>query len=110
MRLLGLLTFLALILFAVGLYRGWFTVSASQHDGSRPHIDIAMDCEDGAPAGREKEHADMVIAMQPCAQFSPRCRSIFPPLRVDQAWLHACTPAIASFGLLSASNSSDGGS
>src|SRR5689334_13108892 len=29
-----------------------------------PVFDITMDCEDGAPAGREKEHADMVIAMQ----------------------------------------------
>ncbi len=29
-----------------------------------PVFDITMDCEDGAPAGREREHADMVIAMQ----------------------------------------------
>ncbi len=29
-----------------------------------PIFDITMDCEDGAPAGREKEHAEMVVAMQ----------------------------------------------
>jgi len=29
-----------------------------------PVFDITMDCEDGAPAGREKEHAEMVVAMQ----------------------------------------------
>jgi citrate lyase subunit beta/citryl-CoA lyase len=29
-----------------------------------PVFDVTMDCEDGAPAGREREHADMVIAMQ----------------------------------------------
>ncbi len=27
-------------------------------------FDITMDCEDGAPAGREKEHAEMVVRMQ----------------------------------------------
>lgn len=27
-------------------------------------FDITMDCEDGAPAGREKEHAEMIVAMQ----------------------------------------------
>ncbi len=29
-----------------------------------PIFDITMDCEDGAPTGREREHADMVVAMQ----------------------------------------------
>jgi len=29
-----------------------------------PIFDITMDCEDGAPAGREREHAEMVVAMQ----------------------------------------------
>jgi citrate lyase subunit beta/citryl-CoA lyase len=29
-----------------------------------PVFDITMDCEDGAPAGREKDHAEMVVAMQ----------------------------------------------
>jgi citrate lyase subunit beta / citryl-CoA lyase len=29
-----------------------------------PIFDITMDCEDGAPAGREQEHAEMVVAMQ----------------------------------------------
>jgi len=29
-----------------------------------PIFDITMDCEDGAPAGREKQHAEMVVAMQ----------------------------------------------
>ncbi len=29
-----------------------------------PVFDITMDCEDGAPAGREREHAEMVVAMQ----------------------------------------------
>ncbi len=32
-----------------------------------PIFDITMDCEDGAPAGREKEHAEMVVAMQKSA-------------------------------------------
>jgi citrate lyase subunit beta/citryl-CoA lyase len=27
-------------------------------------FDITMDCEDGAPAGREREHAEMVVRMQ----------------------------------------------
>lgn len=27
-------------------------------------FDITMDCEDGAPAGREKEHAEMIVALQ----------------------------------------------
>ena len=27
-------------------------------------FDITMDCEDGAPAGREKEHAEMIVAIQ----------------------------------------------
>ncbi len=27
-------------------------------------FDITMDCEDGAPAGREKEHAEMIVQMQ----------------------------------------------
>src|SRR3990167_11434772 len=30
-------------------------------------FDITMDCEDGAQEGREKEHAEMVIAMQKSA-------------------------------------------
>ncbi|MDO8519177.1 MAG: aldolase/citrate lyase family protein [Deltaproteobacteria bacterium] len=30
-------------------------------------FDITMDCEDGAPEGREKEHADMIIALQKSA-------------------------------------------
>jgi citrate lyase subunit beta / citryl-CoA lyase len=29
-----------------------------------PVFDVTMDCEDGAPAGREREHAEMVVAMQ----------------------------------------------
>jgi citrate lyase subunit beta/citryl-CoA lyase len=29
-----------------------------------PVFDVTMDCEDGAPAGREQEHAEMVVAMQ----------------------------------------------
>src|SRR5688500_11140332 len=32
-----------------------------------PVFDITMDCEDGAPAGREREHAEMVVAMQTSA-------------------------------------------
>src|SRR5262245_23735839 len=28
-----------------------------------PTFDVTMDCEDGAQAGREKEHAEMVVAM-----------------------------------------------
>ena len=32
-----------------------------------PVFDITMDCEDGAPAGREREHAEMVVAMQKSA-------------------------------------------
>lgn len=32
-----------------------------------PIFDITMDCEDGAPAGREKQHAEMVVAMQKSA-------------------------------------------
>jgi citrate lyase subunit beta/citryl-CoA lyase len=32
-----------------------------------PIFDITMDCEDGAPAGREKEHAQMVVDMQKSA-------------------------------------------
>ncbi len=30
-------------------------------------FDITMDCEDGAPAGREKEHAQMIVDMQKSA-------------------------------------------
>src|SRR5262245_14819662 len=48
-----------------------------------------------------------VIAMQPWAQFSPRCRSIEPPLPVFQTWVQACKPASASVGLDSASASND---
>ncbi len=29
-----------------------------------PIFDITMDCEDGAPAGREQQHAEMVVEMQ----------------------------------------------
>jgi len=29
-----------------------------------PIFDITMDCEDGAPAGREKEHAEMIVRLQ----------------------------------------------
>jgi citrate lyase subunit beta/citryl-CoA lyase len=29
-----------------------------------PIFDVTMDCEDGAPAGREKQHAEMVVDMQ----------------------------------------------
>jgi citrate lyase subunit beta/citryl-CoA lyase len=32
-----------------------------------PIFDITMDCEDGAPTGREREHADMIVAMQTSA-------------------------------------------
>jgi citrate lyase subunit beta / citryl-CoA lyase len=32
-----------------------------------PVFDVTMDCEDGAPAGREREHAEMVVAMQTSA-------------------------------------------
>ncbi|MBZ0235731.1 MAG: CoA ester lyase [Deltaproteobacteria bacterium] len=32
-----------------------------------PIFDITMDCEDGAPTGREREHAEMVVAMQTSA-------------------------------------------
>src|SRR6266508_3534004 len=32
-----------------------------------PIFDITMDCEDGAPTGREREHAEMVVAMQTAA-------------------------------------------
>ncbi|MCA9675996.1 MAG: CoA ester lyase [Kofleriaceae bacterium] len=32
-----------------------------------PVFDITMDCEDGAPTGREKQHAEMVVAMQTSA-------------------------------------------
>jgi citrate lyase subunit beta/citryl-CoA lyase len=28
-----------------------------------PHFDITCDCEDGAPAGQEKEHAEMIVRM-----------------------------------------------
>src|SRR3977135_2802251 len=44
--------------------------------------------------------------MQPWDQFSPRCTSPLPLLLL-QAWLHACTPACARVGLVSASRSSD---
>lgn len=32
-----------------------------------PIFDITMDCEDGAPAGREKAHAEMIVDMQTSA-------------------------------------------
>jgi citrate lyase subunit beta/citryl-CoA lyase len=31
--------------------------------GERPIFDITADCEDGAPAGKEREHADMIAGM-----------------------------------------------
>ncbi len=30
-------------------------------------FDITMDCEDGAPTGREREHAEMIVAQQTSA-------------------------------------------
>ncbi len=33
-----------------------------------PIFDITMDCEDGAPAGREKEHAEMIVRLQKSEQ------------------------------------------
>jgi citrate lyase subunit beta/citryl-CoA lyase len=32
-----------------------------------PIFDITMDCEDGAPTGREREHAEMIVAQQTSA-------------------------------------------
>jgi citrate lyase subunit beta / citryl-CoA lyase len=32
-----------------------------------PIFDITMDCEDGAPAGREKQHAEMIVELQKSA-------------------------------------------
>lgn len=37
------------------------------HEKLGPIFDITMDCEDGAPAGREKQHAEMVVEMQKSA-------------------------------------------
>lgn len=33
-----------------------------------PIFDITMDCEDGAPTGQEKEHAEMIVRMQTSAE------------------------------------------
>jgi len=32
-----------------------------------PIFDITMDCEDGAPAGREKQHAELIVDLQKSA-------------------------------------------
>jgi citrate lyase subunit beta/citryl-CoA lyase len=36
---------------------------ALELQNKNPVFDITLDCEDGAPAGREKEHAEMVVRM-----------------------------------------------
>jgi citrate lyase subunit beta / citryl-CoA lyase len=41
-----------------------------------PIFDITMDLEDGAPAGREKEHAEMVVAMAKSAANARRMAGI----------------------------------
>jgi citrate lyase subunit beta / citryl-CoA lyase len=41
-----------------------------------PIFDITMDCEDGAPAGREQQHAEMVVDMQTSAANQHRMAGI----------------------------------
>jgi citrate lyase subunit beta / citryl-CoA lyase len=41
-----------------------------------PIFDVTMDCEDGAPAGREREHAEMVVAMQTSAANAHRMAGV----------------------------------
>lgn len=39
-------------------------------------FDITMDCEDGAPTGREREHAEMVVALQQSAANTRRMAGV----------------------------------
>jgi citrate lyase subunit beta/citryl-CoA lyase len=38
-------------------------VKALELQAKQPIFDITMDCEDGAPAGREQEHAEMIVRL-----------------------------------------------
>ena len=45
MRAFGFLILILLIIFVAGIFLGWFTVSASSRDGSRPNVHITVDKE-----------------------------------------------------------------
>ena len=53
-----------------------------------PIFDITMDCEDGAPAGREKQHAQMVVDMATSAANAHKMAGIRIHDYSHAAWRH----------------------
>ena len=51
-------------------------------------FDVTLDCEDGAPVGGEKDHANMVVALANTAQLAPEFVAKVGPRRVG-ARLHS---------------------
>jgi citrate lyase subunit beta/citryl-CoA lyase len=51
-------------------------------------FDVTLDCEDGAPVGGEKDHANMVVALANTAQAAPKSIAKVPVRRIG-ARIHA---------------------
>lgn len=63
-----------------------------------PIFDITMDLEDGAPTGREREHADMVVEMQKSAQNRHKMAGIRIHDHGHDAWRQDVEAVIAGAG------------
>lgn len=65
-----------------------------------PIFDITMDCEDGAPAGKEREHAEMVVAMQKSAANKHKMAGVRIHDHSHDAWkqdVDIIVPAVGEF-------------
>ena len=63
-----------------------------------PIFDITMDCEDGAPAGREKQHAEMVVEMQKSERNRHKMAGIRIHDHSHEAWKRDVDIAVAGAG------------
>jgi citrate lyase subunit beta / citryl-CoA lyase len=63
-----------------------------------PIFDITMDLEDGAPAGREREHAEMVVAMQTSAANKHKMAGVRVHDPSHDAWRQDVETVIAGAG------------
>jgi len=63
-----------------------------------PIFDITMDCEDGAPAGREKQHAEMIVQMQKSAANVHKMAGVRIHDYTHQAWQQDVDIIVAGAG------------
>ncbi|RMH39550.1 MAG: CoA ester lyase [Deltaproteobacteria bacterium] len=63
-----------------------------------PIFDITMDCEDGAPAGREKEHAEMVVDMAKSAANQHKMAGVRVHDYTHPAWRQDVDIVVAGAG------------